>query len=611
VIHLEISMCGIDGILSKEIVDEKIIKGMTTCMIHRGPHSEGFFHEKNIGLGMRRLKIIDLESGDQPIFNEKNDILVIFNGEIYNFENLKKDLERRGHIFKSKTDTEVLVHGYEEWGISELLSRLNGMYAFCIYDKKERKAYIVRDRLGEKPLYYFYDGNDFIFGSELKVLLESGKIPIEISKLGLYCYLSLQYIPGDISIIKNVKKLLPAHYLEINIENLEMKLVEYWNLKEKNYEERSYSDNVKRTRELVEDSIKIRMVADVPVGLFLSGGIDSSIIAYVMKKLNPDLNTFSVGFSNMKFDESEFSKSIAKEFHTNHFHFVLEHEKVRELLPKIVKSMDEPSGDQALLPVFWLSHEAKKHVSVVLGGEGGDEVFGGYSYYQDISKFQEIPNNTTGLFVGFFNGSNETTSGFPLLSDHHMRSKLLKNFQLDELLTESLNYVWFEKFLASIKQIENGLRQRQFVDIKTWLPEDLLMKFDKMSMSQSLEGRAPFLDYRLVDFAFNLPSIYKIEQDISKKILRDAFKDVLPKKIFERQKQGFNLPMAEWLKTHLLDLLKKIPEIEFDDGLDNNYIKNLIDMHVSGKHEFGRLLYSILIYKLWIKNLFEKIGNNF
>jgi len=374
-------MCGIDGIISKNKINLQTLKEMNECLKHRGPDSEGIFQDENVGLAMRRLKVIDLETGDQPIFNETKTIVCIFNGEIYNFKYLRDELERKGHVFESKTDTEILVHGYEEWGINELLSRLNGMFAFCIYDKTKRKVILARDRIGEKPLYYFFNQNDFIFASELRSILRSNKVPLEISKSGLYCYLAVHYVPGDMCIIKNVRKLLPGHYLELDVDSLSFNLVEYWDLKERNFVEREYDEYVSYVKKLVEDAIMLRTVSDVPLGVFLSGGIDSSILVSVLSKHISKIDSFSIGFKDQEYDESNYSNLISKTFKTNHHQFVLDPEMIPELLSKITFYMDEPSGDQALLPLFWLSHEAKKYVTVVLGGEGGDEVFAGYSYY--------------------------------------------------------------------------------------------------------------------------------------------------------------------------------------------------------------------------------------
>ena len=606
-------MCGIDGILSKSEIDRESLKKMNQCLVHRGPHSAGFFFDNNIGLGMRRLKVIDLETGDQPIFNEDKEIVVVFNGEIYNFDSLTEDLKRKGHVFKSKTDTEVLVHGYEEWGIDELLARLNGMYAFCIYDKRKNKAFLARDRLGEKPLYYFHSPSDFLFGSELQALLESGKIPIKISKLGLYCYLAVHYVPGDICIIEGVKKLLPGHYLEFNFDNFSITLTEYWDLAERKFEERTYEEYLYHLKKLLEDSVKRRLVADVPVGVFLSGGIDSSIIVAIMKKFSNQVNTFSIGFENLEFDETKYVEMVVKKYKTVHHHFILQVNKILELLPKIIQYMDEPSGDQALLPVYWLSHEAKKYVTVVLGGEGGDEIFAGYSYYpteaQNLDELK-IDDSHQLLYPFLKDGQEETLSRFPVLTSSRDRMQLIKNFNMNELAKELKKYQWLDKFKEKIKKITDLLRIHQYADIKTWLPDDLLMKFDKMSMSTSLEGRAPYLDYRLVEFAYNLPAKYKINNKTSKIILRDAFREEIPNEIFNRKKQGFNLPISEWLRKQLRNYLTEMIEMNFNDHINNDYLKTLVQEHLSGKVDRGRLLYAILVYKFWVKNLLERYGNS-
>jgi len=577
-------LCGIDGLFSKNVVESKLIRNMTSSLIHRGPHSEGFYDDKNIGLGMRRLKVIDLKGGDQPILNEKKDVIVMFNGEIYNYQKLRKNLQNKGHIFESNTDTEVLAHGYEEWGIDELLSRINGMFGFCIYDKKIRKVYLARDRIGEKPLYYFFDNSTFVFGSELQSILESQKIPIQISKLGLYYYLALHYVPGDMSIIEGVKKLLPGHYIKFDLDDFTFDLIQFWEPKEKHFEHNDISSCIQHTKNLVINSIKERKKSDVKIGVFLSGGLDSSIIASVMKQFHKDIDTFSIGFDDPNFDETEYSTLISSYLNTNHHHFILKPEKIIELLPKVSRYIDEPLGDPAIIPVYWLSHEAKNFVTVVIGGEGGDEIFAGYTYYKKNSSY-----SLNSLFSIIQFDKLETLSGFPIVADHTMISKLIKNFNFDEIKSLSNNFVWSSKILKNYKNIEDKLRQRQYIDIKTWLPDDLLMKFDKMTMANSLEGRAPFLDYFLVDYAFNLPALLKIKDENYKFILKEAFKDSLPEKIINRKKQGFNLPISDWLKTNLKPLVEDISSFDIDDGIDQSYLKMLIEEHMSGKFDRGRL----------------------
>jgi len=597
-------LCGIDGLFSKNVVESESIRNMTSSLIHRGPHSEGFYDDKNIGLGMRRLKVIDLKGGDQPILNEKKDVIVMFNGEIYNYQTLRKNLQNKGHIFESNTDTEVLVHGYEEWGIDELLSRINGMFGFCIYDKKTRKVYLARDRIGEKPLYYFFDNSTFVFGSELQSILESQKIPIQISKLGLYYYLALHYVPGDMSIIEGVKKLLPGHYIKFDLDDFTFDLIQFWEPKEKHFEHNDISSCIQHTKNLVINSIKERKKSDVKIGVFLSGGLDSSIIASVMKQFHKDIDTFSIGFDDPNFDETEYSTLISSYLNTNHHHFILKPEKIIELLPKVSRYIDEPLGDPAIIPVYWLSHEAKNFVTVVLGGEGGDEIFAGYTYYKKNSSY-----SLNSLFSIIQFDKLETLSGFPIVADHTMISKLIKNFNFDEIKSLSNNFVWSSKILKNYKNIEDKLRQRQYIDIKTWLPDDLLMKFDKMTMANSLEGRAPFLDYFLVDYAFNLPALLKIKDENYKFILKEAFKDSLPEKIINRKKQGFNLPISDWLKTNLKPLVEDISSFDIDDGIDQSYLNMLIEEHMSGKFDRGRLIFSIMMYRLWAKNLFERFVN--
>ena len=597
-------MCGIDGIISRGAADLETVKKMNRCLVHRGPNSGGTYADHNVALAMRRLKIIDLHSGEQPILSEDGNVVVVFNGEIYNFRGLARDLERLGHTFKTKTDTEVLVHGYEEWGIKELLSRLVGMFAFCIYDKVRKRAFLARDRLGEKPLYYFSGGGDLVFASELGAILESGRVPLEVSRIALYSYLAVHYVPGDMCIIDGVRKVLPGHYMQVDLGDLSMESVEYWDLGARDYRVRDYDECLRHVHELVSASISSRTVSDVPLGVFLSGGIDSSIIVSVLSKRIKNLKTFSIGFEKEGYDETGFSDVVSKAFKTAHHRFVLDPDRVIELLPEIISCMDEPSGDQALLPVFWLSREAKKFVTVVLGGEGGDEVFGGYSYYFDGPEDEEDFGGEDGPLGGFLDGDAPVTrSNFPVIADFENRAGLMPDFDAGKMADEISRYEWLGKFEDKVGAIPGTLRRRQYTDMKTWLPDDLLMKFDKMTMSASLEGRAPFLDHRLVEFGFSLPPRYKTQKNVSKFILREAFKSELPREIFEREKQGFVLPMGEWLRTRLRDTLMEAAREEQDDGLDNRFVNGLIQEHLDGRAERTRLLYAIMVYKLWFKNI--------
>jgi len=625
-------MCGIVGIFSKKTIDKNLVDEMNSEILHRGPDSSGTYFEGKIGLAMRRLKVIDIESGDQPIYNEDQSKLVVFNGEIYNFFPLRDELLKLNHIFTTNSDTEVIIHGYEEWGIFGLLERLNGMFAFCIFDKKTQKAFFARDRLGEKPFYYYNTPEFFIFSSEMRALLKSKKIPFAISKSALYLYLAVHYVPGDQCIIEGIKKLLPGYYIELDVLTLDITINPYWGLKKKNLNIKKYPNALEKVRELMEESVRMRMISDVPLGLFLSGGIDSSILAGLMKKGTNRLDTFSIGFKDKGYDETEYSDLISKEYGTNHHHFIFDQDKVRELLPKVIASMDEPIGDQALLPLYWLSGEARKYVTVVLSGEGGDEIFGGYSYYSTTDEIisnvsmkerlfnylQKCPiyvrtsnkkhqkNQQSKGYEKFINdGNNLTSSNFPLISDFYLRSSLIENFSLEDLISDSESVRWYPDFVKGMQNVHDPLQICQYSDIKTWLPDNLLMKLDKMSMAHSLEGRTPYLDHRLVELAFNFPPTWKIEDGIQKKILRDAFKDILPEKVYKRQKQGFIMPMSEWLKKDFRDILENIHISAIDDRLNNSVLQLVISEHISGKTERGRLIYSLMVYRLWCEHILK------
>ena len=598
-------MCGIVGIIGKNKINKEDVEMMNEKIIHRGPDSSGSYFEEKIGLAMRRLKIIDLAGGDQPIFNENKNVLVFFNGEIYNFRKLREELVNKDHKFKTNSDTEVLVHGYEEWGTEEMLKKLEGMFAFCLYDKARKEIFIARDRFGEKPLYFFRNNNYFSFSSEVKALLGLNFVEKSINPTSLYYYLALHHVPERNTIIKNIFRLMPGNFLKIKTDNLDMKIKEYWRL-----EEKLVLDNFKGAKEkikkLVDKSVKDRMIADVPVGAFLSGGIDSSIMVGLMSKYAKDLKTFSIGFKDSRFDESEFSKAVAKHFGTDHYHFLFSENEALDNLSGVINFMDEPIGDQAMLPVLLLSKEASKHVKVVLGGEGADEIFGGYSYYEQFSKKRSIKyliNLLTKKDGNFLNEAKyETSSGFPLLTNKDDRFNLIKKSEHKSIRKELSEHSLILQ--DKIKKINNPMKRAQYSDIYSWLVDDLLIKYDRMAMAASLEGRAPYLDSNLVEYAFNLQNKFKWQKQ-SKYILREAFKDLLPKKVCQRRKQGFILPMSEWFRGALKQKLLESADLEQNDFIDNDYYKKLIQNHISKREDRTRLLYSIFVYRLWFRKFIK------
>jgi len=603
-------MCGIVGLISKNknaTFVKNVVMSMNKYIFHRGPDNAGYLFEHNIGLAMRRLSIIDLTYGDQPIYNENKDIVIFFNGEIYNYQSIKKDLIAKNHTFYTNSDTETIIHAYEEWGIEETLNKLDGMFAFALYDKEKNKLILARDRFGEKPLYYFHNNESFVFASELMAIIRSKTIEKIIDPESLYLYLSLHYVPFEKTIIKNIYKLLPAHYLVLDTRKFSIQTIKYWSLSLQKIHI-PFQDAVNEVRKLVTQTSRERMIADVPIGAFLSGGIDSSILVANMADHVAHLHTFSIGFSEDEFDESVYAKFVAKKFGTKHHHFYFTSKKAQNSINDVILSMDEPLGDQALLPVYLLSKEARKYVKVVASGEGADEIFGGYDYYHQKNKttIQNIQ-----LFLSLFvrpnltflnENSNSTASGFPLISNNIGRKSLININVNDDLLKDR----FFKHYDNRLNSIKDPLSRKQFTDLTTWLPDDLLMKYDKMAMANSLEGRAPYLNTKLVEFVINLPKEYKYNNHQEKYILRKAFAHKLPSKILNRQKQGFRLPMDQWLQK---DLSKKLVELAHEkdcgDLINNKVFLELVGSHTSGRKLRGRLLYSIFVYKLWYKALIQ------
>lgn len=601
-------MCGIVGIVTapdaRPVGSEELIR-LRDMILHRGPDSMGAHLDPHCGLGIRRLSIIDLQTGDQPIYSETGDVCVVMNGEIYNFGDLGRTLGQLGHHFTTRSDTEVLVHGYEAWGIRGLLDRLNGMFSFALLDRTRRRLFVARDRLGEKPLYYCASGQRFAFASELMPLLVTREAPFEIDPQALSYYLAVHFVPGDQTIVRSIKKLLPGHYLEVPLDKPVPRIASYWELRESAARPRSYPELLEETRARVREAVHSRMVADVPVGAYLSGGVDSSIMVSLMTEAAHSVDTFSIGFEESALDESPYSRRVAQVLGTRHHHFVFDISKVRDILPTVVAHMDEPVGDPAYLPVYWLSRDARRFVKVVLSGEGADEIFAGYGYYRGrswrqrpgvLARLKDWLRDDGMAHDGrsFFPSSTETLSGFPVLTTPAERVRLMAR---EAAGPEPL---WHRRLREGTGRIADGLRVATLVDILTWLPDDLLMKLDKMTMANSLEGRVPYLDHRLVEFAFNLPAETKVADGIGKRVLRDAFSGQLPDGIGAREKQGFVLPMGQWLRGGLRELLFDAFATPADDGLEDETVRAVIEQTVVGGQARERLVYALLVYRLWV-----------
>jgi asparagine synthase (glutamine-hydrolysing) len=631
-------MCGIAGwvnlesekIENMQIVFEsaEILRKMCQRIRHRGPDSEGFWLDENVALGMRRLSIIDLQTGDQPVFNEDKTVVAIMNGEIYNFQKLRADLEAKGHLFRTKTDTEVLPHLYEEYE-EKMLEKLNGMFAFALWDVKKQKFLIARDRFGEKPLYYGIFKNKLIFASELKALFEHPLANKKLNFQSLRYYLSFDYVPAPFSIYEDVQKLPAAHFLKV--ENSKVSVEQYWKLSFDKKLKISLEDAVEHLRELLDDSVRMRLIADVPLGILLSGGIDSSTVAaFASRNSSRKVKTFSISFREDSFDESKFSRLVATHLGTEHHEEVLSVERAAELIPDIGKWLDEPLSDGSLVPTYLLAKFVKRHVTVALGGDGGDEIFAGYpmylghklaKIYKNVPNFfrkkviqpvvEALPVSTKNLSLDYKAKRFIRASDYDFVARHHLWFGSFSLLEQEKLLNKELLsvtnsdiYEHARKMLLECDAIDD-IEKAQFLDIKFYLAEDILTKVDRTSMAVSLEVRAPFLDPRIAEFVFKLPVEYKLNGMKSKFLLKKAAEALLPKEILKRPKKGFGMPVAEWLKRSLNPVLHDMLNSDTlkKQGIFNHqYVSKLIEAHEQNRVSYHKELWTLLIFQLWFHN---------
>jgi asparagine synthase (glutamine-hydrolysing) len=601
-------MCGIVGFNWE---DEKKIKSLASLLQHRGPEQEGFHVGNGVSIGHKRLRILDLsQKGRQPLYNEDNTICVSYNGEIYNFESLRQTLEQSGHTFTSKADTEVLVHGYEEWGV-DLLKRLNGQFAFCIFDKRKNIFFVARDRLGIKPLYYYHHQKKFIFGSELKVFLKSDAEK-QISKKALNYYILFGNTPAKQSILDKVKKVLPGSYIVFDLSTSKIKeYTRYWFFSFSEDVHMCGNEILKEIAQRLDNSVKMRLVSDVPLGAFLSGGLDSSIIVAIMSRYVSDLNTFSIKFDYPGYNESEYAKIVSDKFQTRHHEVEFNSESVRELILELPYYYDEPFSDSSMIPTCLVSRVARQHVTVSLSGTGGDELFGGYPRYNQfvfLKKLNQLPIPLKHTLVHLIQLVN-----FPL--KHDKLNKLetflgpredpcllylkLFSYMFRHKAEESENLAEFY-YLKKHFKYENDITNALNFDINEYLPDCLLTKEDRASMAVSLEARVPFLDHTLVEFAAKIPTQLKIKRGIKKYILKKAFCGVLPRKILHRRKKGFSVPLVHYFRNELKGLAHKaVFDFQAFDYYNKDVLKSLWDKHQKGHADYSRLFWSIMMFNLW------------
>ncbi len=612
-------MCGIAGYIvpgGDAEAKREVLKAMCDRIVHRGPDGEGMLFRGQAGLGHRRLSIIDLGGGAQPMSTPDGKLSVVFNGEIYNFPELRRELEGKGYAFQTNSDTEILLHGYHAWG-PLLLQRLNGMFVFALWDAPNQRLFAARDRLGKKPLYYHHDAHRFLFASEMKSLLVESAVSREIDPVAMDDYFSYGYIPAPRTAFKAVQKLRPGYSL--TWEGGKLQLAQYWDVQYKpNAECKTEDDYVDKLQDLLGAAVKRRLLSDVPLGAFLSGGIDSSTIVGLMAKVsNGPVRTFTAGFQDKAFDETEAARTVANAFGTLHREQVIKPDALA-ILPQLVWHFDEPFADSSAVPTYYVSQAARKEVTVILSGDGGDELFAGYNLYQwkdRYARYKLIPQGLRKTLLG--------TAGRILPWNAPGRNMLLRVANLEaydagevvELYPpiKSALYTadWTRKIhghdpVMAIKHWahapENHLSRMQYQDTKVYLPEDILMKVDKMSMANSLETRAPLLDYTVVEFAASIPPEMQMKDGRGKYILRKLASRFLPPEIMNKKKQGFAIPREKWFQGELKEYAREIltsGEFKQRGYFRPERVAAMLEEHNRGGRDYSMWIWSLLNFELW------------
>ncbi|TRZ49491.1 asparagine synthase (glutamine-hydrolyzing) [bacterium] len=621
-------MCGILGIADSQSIDENALVKMRDTMSHRGPDDAGIWlsKDKKIGLAQRRLSIIDLSAaGHQPMSDIDGKYWITFNGEVYNFQEIRQELKKKQHCFKSHTDTEVIIESYKEWGI-DCLQKFNGMFAFGLYDEQKKSLFLARDRVGKKPLYYTHSAGKFVFASELKALLKDENLAQEIDLQALNHYLTFGYIGGERCIFKAVKKLPPAHALRYDLHSRNFKIWQYWEPPVLSEEKLSETDLLEELEQLFQDAVRLRMISDVPLGAFLSGGVDSSLVVAMMSRVSgTPVKTFSIGFTEGKYNELPYAKIVANHFQTEHQEIIVKPDAFN-VLPEIVRQFDEPFSDSSMIPMYYVSKATREHVTVALSGDGGDELFGGYSQYLAAqgnyysvkfipSFFRKAITEAAEYLPEKFIGKRQLLrlkldpfDAFIDRSTHsYFKERYRRHILKDDVLA-SLGDSYTSSELSRRKYLEERkgdfLNRMLYADFKTYLPDDIMVKVDRASMMVSLETRAPLLDYRIAEFAFRkVPGSLKVRRTTSKYLLKKLANKILPSELKVNRKQGFAIPISEWFRGPLFPQIKEMILDNKSDYFNQKYIQKLLDEHKAGIDHSGRL-FMLLTFSLWENNCF-------
>lgn len=628
-------MCGIVGKImfdSSATVEADQIKTMMKPMNYRGPDSSGIHLDANIGLGHNRLSIIDLSTGDQPMCNEDASVWIVLNGEIYNYLTLREQLRAKGHTFRSESDTEVIIHAYEEYGPG-CVEKLRGMFAFAIWDANKRRLFVARDRVGIKPLYYFHSTSTFYFASELKAIISEPGLPRAINFEALRTFFSFNYLPGSATLFKGIFRLSPGHYLMV--ENGQVIKKQYWDLK---YSQERWGVPYEKATEdlydLLARTVRDHMIADVPVGILLSGGVDSSaLLSYAVQESSKKIKTFTVGFDDGNVvDERPYARSAAQKFGSEHFEISITAEDFWNFLPQYVWHMEEPVCEPPAVALYYVTKLAQQHVKVVLSGEGGDEAFGGYPNYPRMLQIEQLKNVlgplsrwagvAGGLLGRLIADARYELYGYacgrPLASHYFSRTSspvCYFNRNAEQIFshdfleaTSSISPAQMIGELLSKGNPQTFLDQMLYIDSKTWLPDDLLIKADKITMANSIELRVPFLDHTVMEFAASLPRSFKVRGRETKRILKSTFARILPEEVITRKKAGFPVPYESWLATTFDNQIREMllnSRAEILNYCDRTELSHLIENHHKNGHH-AKEIFSLVVAELWHRQFLHR-----
>ena len=628
-------MCGIAGVIELKKDSKPSPEGlrrMASVLTHRGPDEEGFYMNEQVGLAHRRLSIIDIASGKQPMLTTDKNIGVVFNGEIYNFPELRDDLEGKGYTFKNRSDTEVLLNLYSHYGL-DCFRRINGMFACAFWDERDRKLVIARDRFGKKPVFYYQDSKRFIFASEIKSILSFGNTDRNINISALHDFLSNSYIVGEQSMIEGIKRLPPAHVLILKDGILSTQ--SYWELKfEPVLKPMDEEEILEDLEDLLLKAVKRRLMSDVSLGAFLSGGLDSSVIVALMSQLSDrPVKTFTIGFNEDDYSEIEDARVVAKHLGTDHTEEIIKPSAL-DLLEDIVWFCDEPFGDSSAIPTYYVCKAARKHVTVALSGDGGDEVFAGYTRYQGISDLQtmnKIPERIRRvllqgmtavmpftwpgwnyLFAAGRSGAGDNPGNGHLGIYPYIQEKLYTP-ELKKQLIDCDPFLIANGIIKKVSHLDR-VSQFQYLDTLQYLPADILTKVDRMSMANSLEVRSPFLDYMLVEYMATLPVSFKLQNNVSKIILRKLGKKFLPESILSKRKQGFAVPKDLWFQNELRALSEEIllERKTIERGLfREDTMRKMLKHHASGKRDYSNWIWCLIVLEIWLRLFVDQAINNY